>query len=149
METTEIIEYGVRYLNGEEDWDTRRWFGHIESPDMRASFTEQYDLRMAGFGAPKMPLVFLTRTKTITYSEPVEVDDTAPEPTPEPAPEPGPGPVEGVDPEPVPEAEPVPGEELSPEPVPDPVPADEEEPSPELPAEGNDTTKEGAEHGAE
>lgn len=145
MQATEITEYGVRYLNGEEDWDTRRWFGHIETPDMRASFTEQYDLRMAGFGAPKMPLVFLTRTKTISYSEPVEVDDTAPEP----APAPVPGPVEGVDPAPVPEAEPVPGEEQTPEPATDPEPADEEELTPELPAEGNDTTKEGAEHGAE
>lgn len=83
MEAKQVTEYGVRYQNGEEDWDTRRWFGHIESSDMRASFTEQYDLRMKQFGMPKMPLVFLTRTVTTTYTEPEIIEPTPLEGTPE------------------------------------------------------------------
>lgn len=128
-------EYGVRYLNGTEDWETRRWFGHIETPEMRASFEEQYDLRMSGMGAPKLPLVFLTRTKTTSYSDAAVIDDTAPEPAPDPVP------VPGEEPAPLPAEE-----ELPPESDPDPVPA-EEEPAPAQPAEGNDPITEGAEHG--
>lgn len=123
----EITEYGVRYQNGEEDWNTRRWFGHIETPDMRASFTEQYDLRMSGFGMPKLPLVFLTRTKTTTYSETGVVDDTT---TPETVPVPGPGEGSGEGP----------GLE---------TPPGQEQPAPEQPAEGTEVTKEGAINGTE
>lgn len=77
--TTEVIQYGVRYQNGEEDWNTRSWFGHIESPEMRESFQEQYDLRMKKqFGVPPVKVTFLRRTVTTTIDEPVIIDDTAP-----------------------------------------------------------------------
>lgn len=80
------VQYGVRYQNGTEDWDTQRWYGTIDIPESRETFREQYDLRMASFGMPKMSLEFLTRTVTVTYSEEQIIDDTV-APAPEPAPE--------------------------------------------------------------
>lgn len=73
--TTQVTEYGVRYQNGTEDWDTARWFGTIDLPESRDTFREQYDLRMEGMGAPSMPLVFLKRTKTVTYDDPEVIAD--------------------------------------------------------------------------
>lgn len=78
MSTSTKVEYGVRYQNGDEDWNTRSWFGHLESAEMRESFREQYDLRMAGFGAPKLPLTFLSRTVTTTTSDAIIIDDSVP-----------------------------------------------------------------------
>lgn len=92
--TTVTTEYGVRYLNGTEDWDTARWFGSIELPESRETFREQYDLRMSGMGAPIMPLTFLKRVKTITYDGPYAINDNPVETTPEPEIEP---PIEGDD----------------------------------------------------
>lgn len=77
-EISTTTQYGVRYQNGEEDWTTRSWFGHIESPEMRESFQEQYDLRMKQFGIPPMKVTFLRRTVTTTIDEPVIIDDTVP-----------------------------------------------------------------------
>lgn len=76
--STTTTEYGVRYLNGEEDWNTRSWFGHIESVEMRESFQEQYNLRMKQFGMPPMKVTFLTRTSTTTISDAVVIDDSVP-----------------------------------------------------------------------
>lgn len=92
------VQYGVRYQNGTEDWDTQRWYGTIDIPESRETFREQYDLRMAAFGMPKMSLEFLTRTVTVTYSEVSIVDDTVPVPDPEPevVPEPEPAPEDEV-----------------------------------------------------
>lgn len=82
------VQYGVRYQNGTEDWDTARWYGTIDIPESRENFREQYDLRMAAFGMPKMGLEFLMRSVTVSYSDVSVVDDTVPAPVPEP--EPGP-----------------------------------------------------------
>lgn len=82
--TTTEVQYGVRYQDGTEDWDTQRWYGTIDIPESRETFREQYDLRMASFGMPKMDLTFLTRTVTVEYSEVSVVDDTAQAPDPEP-----------------------------------------------------------------
>lgn len=82
--TTVETEYGVRYLNGTEDWNTASWYGTIDIPESRANFTEQYDLRLASFGLPPMPLIYLKRVKTLTYHDVEVIDDTpAPEPEPE------------------------------------------------------------------
>lgn len=75
MSTSTTVEYGVRYQNGDEDWNTRSWFGHIESPEMRRSFREQYDLRMKQYGLPPMPLTFLHRTVTTTTDAPTVIED--------------------------------------------------------------------------
>lgn len=84
MSSTETYtQFGVRYANGTEDWNTTSWFGHLETAEMRASFEEQYNLRMAQFGMPQMKLTFLTRTQTITVSDSAVIDDTVlPEDTP-------------------------------------------------------------------
>lgn len=81
------VQYGVRYQNGTEDWNTQHWYGTIDIPESRETFREQYDLRMESFGMPKMSLEFLTRTVSVTYSDVTIIDDTAPAPEPEPAPE--------------------------------------------------------------
>lgn len=115
--TTTEVEYGVRYLNGTEDWDTARWFGTIDIPESRETFKEQYDLRMEGMGAPPLPLIFLRRNKTVTYDAAEVIDDTpAPEPEPEVT---TPEPEETIDPEPTPEV---------PEPTPEEVNEDGTEP---------------------
>lgn len=73
-------QYGVRYPDGTEDWDTRSWYGHIETASARATFEEQYLHTIPRVGeAPK--LVFLTRVATTTYGKAEEIID-APEPTP-------------------------------------------------------------------
>lgn len=74
--TTEA-QYGVRYPDGVEDWNTRSWFGHIETPEMRANFQEQYDLRLRQFGLPTMAVAFLTRTVTTSVSETAVIDEPA------------------------------------------------------------------------
>lgn len=82
------VQYGVLYQNGTEDWDTARWYGTIDIPESRQNFREQYDLRMAAFGMPKMEIKFLTRTVTVSFSDVTVVDDTVPPPAPEPEPTP-------------------------------------------------------------
>lgn len=83
MTTTTETQYGVRYLSGEEDWETRRWFGHIESPEMRESFQEQHNLRLKSFGLPPSPVTFLRRECTTIVTDPEVIDDTvAPDPEP-------------------------------------------------------------------
>lgn len=118
------VQYGVRYQNGTEDWDTQRWYGTIDIPESRETFREQYDLRMAAFGMPKMDITFLTRTVTVEYSDVSVVDDTVPVPDPEPE----------LEPEPEPEPE-----EEAPVVVEDEVPAAPEEdiepPTNEVPVE--------------
>lgn len=80
--STKAIEYGVRYPNGDEDWKTNTWFGHIESPSMRADFQEQHNLRMKQYGMPTVTLVFLRREVETIVSNIEVIDDTvvAPEP---------------------------------------------------------------------
>lgn len=122
------VQYGVRYQNGTEDWDTQRWYGTIDIPESRETFREQYDLRMASFGMPKMDVTFLTRTVTVKYSDVSIVDDTvqAPDPEPEVVPEPEP------EVEVIPEAEPEPETSLQPEPEPEeeaPVVVEDETPA--------------------
>lgn len=83
MSSTTVTEYGVRYPDGKEDWNTRNWFGHIETRDMRESFQEQYNLRLGSYGMPPMKVTFLKRDITVTTSDVVVVDDSA---TPDPEP---------------------------------------------------------------
>lgn len=113
--TTVQTQYGVRYLNGTEDWDTARWFGTIDLPETRATFKEQYDLRMESMGAPPLPLIFLRRVKTVTYDAAEVIDDT---PKPEPTPEPTPVPDETINPS-APEPTPVDPEPTPKEVIPD------------------------------
>lgn len=72
-------QFGVRYSNGLEDWNTTSWWGSIETPEQRQSFTEQYNIRMTTMGGPELPLVFLRRTVTISYSDAETVVDPEPE----------------------------------------------------------------------
>lgn len=72
---TEELEHGVRYPNGLEEWDTQRYFGSLESPYMRETFQQQYDLRMRALGAPSGELVFLTRVRRCELSDPEVIDN--------------------------------------------------------------------------
>lgn len=84
MATVTETQFGVRYINGVEDWKTHTWWGTIHLPELRASFQEQYDLRMASMGIPSMKCTFLTRTVTTSVSDvEIIVDPEPEEPTPE------------------------------------------------------------------
>lgn len=80
---SKVIEYGVRYPSGDEDWNTRNTFGHLESLSMRLSFQEQYNLQLKRLGLPPAELTFLTRVATTSYSKPEVIDDTVEETEPE------------------------------------------------------------------
>lgn len=77
-ETTTVREYGVRYPNGFEDWNTAASWGTIDSPEMRASFQEQNRIRLEAFGLPPMEVRFFQRDVTTTIENLQEVDDTVP-----------------------------------------------------------------------
>lgn len=81
--STTVRQYGVRYPNGSEDWNTAASWGTIDSPHLRESFQEQYRIRMESFGMPPMKVQFFQRDITTLIENLQEVDDTVPEDEPE------------------------------------------------------------------
>lgn len=73
-------EFGVLYANGTVDWNTRSWFGSIETPELRRQFREQYALRMQGVGAVEAEVQFITRTMVHACTPYTVIVDDAPEP---------------------------------------------------------------------
>lgn len=76
-------KYGVRFPNGEYDWNVSMSFGSIDTPKARADYQEQYKRRLVSLGAPSAEVEFVTQIETVTCTEPeviVDKDPTSLEP---------------------------------------------------------------------
>lgn len=68
-------QFGVTYPNGVTEWATEAWFGAIDTPEKRATFQEQYNLKLQSLGVPGQGLSFVTREVTSTYGAPTALVD--------------------------------------------------------------------------
>ena len=70
-----VQEHGVLYPNGTFDWNTQSWFGTIDTPEKRAEFQKQYNLRMQNMGAVGAELQFVTRMMVHACTPYTLIDD--------------------------------------------------------------------------
>jgi hypothetical protein len=65
-----VVQYGVIYPDGTEDWNVTSWFGLIDEPGQQESFRTMYTQRLSALGVTSAPadLKFMRRKANTTYT---------------------------------------------------------------------------------